>query len=118
MSVRKTVKTAIINGRQVTPSGDGSFPSDIFNWEAMRNLDESLDFKYIPNVEPVTLPIVLNESVRSHIRTTKQTTGWDATFFFRDGSTLQLSGAAITNNPAVDGDGVSELEMVGNPRWL
>jgi hypothetical protein len=118
MPTKKTLNTILLNGKQVTPAGDPSIPLDVFNWEGKRNLDGSTDFKYIPSDETITLPIALNGDTSSHIRDTKAITGWSATLTFRDGSALQISNAAIVNNPALDGEGDVELEIFGEPRWL
>ena len=118
MATKKTLNTILLNGKQLTPAGDPTIPTNVFAWEGKRNLDGSTDYKYLPSDDTISLPIALNGDTAAHIRTTQAITGWSATFTFRDGSSLQVSNAAIVNNPPLDGEGDVELEIFGEPRWL
>jgi hypothetical protein len=118
MATKKTLNTITLNGKQLTPAGDPSIPTSVFNWEGKRNLDGSTSYKYIPSDETATIPVVLDAETATHLRTTLAVTGWSTTLSFRDGSSLQISNAAIVNNPALDGEGDVELEIFGEPRWL
>lgn len=118
MATRKSLNTITLNGAQLTPGGDPSIPTSAFSWEGKRNLDGSTDYKYIPNEDTATVPVVLDAETVKHLRDSQKITGWSCTMTFRDGSTLQYSNAAIVNNPSLDGDGIVDLELFGEPRWL
>ena len=118
MAIRKTVSTLTINGNQVTPGGDASIPVLDSSYEAMDNLDGSIDYKFNPARENATFPIALNDDTRKVIISASKITGWNATATFRDGTTVQLSNCAIVAIPSLDGDGSADIEIHGKVRWL
>jgi hypothetical protein len=119
MAIRKTAKSILVNGKQLTPAGDISLPVVNNSWEGLDNLDGSTDWKYNPEKEPATLPVVLDEEARKHIVSTNSIEpGWSCTITFRDNSSCQLSNCGFVSVPALDGDGIVELEIKCSVRWL
>ena len=119
MSIRKVIQTLTADGDQLTPSGDPSIPMDVYNWEGMRNLNGSADFKWIPSDETATFNVVLDSATVQTLRAKKQVTGWSMIAYFRDQTAVLLSGCGIVNNPTLDGDGAVDVEVFfGAVRWL
>jgi hypothetical protein len=118
MSVRKTVKTITLNGSQLTPGGEASIPVTDGSYEAMDNLDGSIDHKFNPERESATFPIAMDDDARKVIVDSAKVVGWSTTSTFRDGSTVQISNCSIVSIPQLDGDGVAEVEIHGSVRWL
>lgn len=119
MPPARTVKAILLNSGNLTPAGDGSFPSNVKNFETTRLPDGSLNRKEIPSEEWANFPVKIDVASAKLIRKSMNVDGWSTTIFFKDGAALQYSNCGIENNPPLDGDGFVELDLsYEGARWL
>jgi hypothetical protein len=119
MGVRATLQTLTINGKQLTPTGDASFPMANNSYEAIDNLDDSIDFAYAPGGESASLSVAGNAATVAHINSTMSISpgSWTLSGYTRDGQTVQMSNCGIVNKPSIGNDGAIPLEIRGKVRW-
>ena len=119
MGVRATLKTFTFNGKQLTPTGDAEFPMVNNGFEAIDNLDDTIDFQYTPGGEPASVTVVGDSETIAHISSTMSIApgGWTCSGYTRDGQTVQLSNCGVINKPTLGTDGSIGLEIRGKVRW-
>ena len=88
-------------------------------YEAIDNLDDSIDFKYSPGGESATIAVVGDSETINHISDTMAIApgSWTCSGYTRDKQSVQLSSCGIVNKPSVDSDGAIELEIRSIVRW-
>jgi len=119
MAVRNTLKSLILNGKPVTPTGDSNFPLTNDSYEAIDNLDGSVDYQFIPGNDPATLSITADAATIAHVSSTMALApgSWTLSGYMRTGQSVSMTNCGIVNKPSPDGAGAIELEIRGVVRW-
>ena len=118
MAVRKTIKTFKLQDRQLTVSGDAAFPVLNTSNENIVNLDGSRDKKVIPGNDPATIPVVLGEGIAAYIKQVDALDKFACSAVFQDGDVVSMTNCSFEGALNLDGDGVVELTISGDVRWL